>query len=57
MATGSNYFPTAISMKGSIKWASQMVWENTPGKTKFTTKVNSFKAIGMGKENWLLTVI
>ena len=57
MATGSNYFPTAISMKGSIKWASQMVWENTPGKTKFTTKVSSFKAIGMGKENWLLTVI
>lgn len=51
MATGSNYFPTAISMKGSIKWASQMARENTPGKTKFTTKVNSFKAIDMGKEN------
>lgn len=51
MATGSNYFPMAISMKGNIKWANQMARENTHGKTKFTTKVNSFKAIGMGKEN------
>lgn len=57
MATGNNYFPMAISMKGNIKWANQMARENTHGKTKFTTKVNSFKAIGMGKENWLLKVI
>lgn len=57
MATESNYFPMAISMKESIKWASQMARENTHGKTKFTTKANSFKAIGMGKESWLLKVI